>query len=196
MDNNASVHSVASPQARFLPAVCLAGKNDRYILSNGVEIPCLGYGTYMVPNNKVGEDALRGAVEMGFRHIDTATSYHNEDMVGRVIAESGIPRGEFFITSKLNNPDQGYESTLEAFERSLAWLGTDYLDLYIIHRFDYEHPIEETMEALNDLVKAGKVRALGASASSRSCTAREGFARLACPTSSSITSRALPATRA
>lgn len=170
MDNNASVHSVASPQARFLPAVCLAGKNDRYILSNGVEIPCLGYGTYMVPNNKVGEDALRGAVEMGFRHIDTATSYHNEDMVGRVIAESGIPRGEFFITSKLNNPDQGYESTLEAFERSLAWFGTDYLDLYLIHwprvagtEDIWEERVAETWRAFEELYRAGRIRAIGVS---------------------------------
>lgn len=161
---------VMSPVTRSLPHVALAGKCDRYVLSNGVEIPCLGFGTYMVPNDGVGAAAMAGALEMGFRHIDTATSYKNEDLLGRVIKDSGIPRGEIFITSKLNNPDQGYESTLSAFERSVSWLGTDYLDLYLIHwpkvasTVDcWKEQVRDTWKAFEELYRAGRIRAIGVS---------------------------------
>lgn len=170
MESSVCARGVTSPDGRTLPKVELLGKCDRYVLSNGVEMPCLGYGTYMVPNNEVGQAALRGAIDLGFRHIDTATSYHNEDMVGRVVAESGIPRGEFFITSKLNNPDQGYEQAMAAFERSLAWLGIDYLDLYLIHwpkvagtEDVWEERVAQTWRAFEELYRAGRIRAIGVS---------------------------------
>jgi diketogulonate reductase-like aldo/keto reductase len=87
----------------------LADKNDTYELSNGVRIPCIGYGTYKTPADETGKKAVKGALALGFRHIDTATSYHNEEMVGEAIKESGIDRGRLFITSKLWNDDQGYD---------------------------------------------------------------------------------------
>lgn len=165
-----SVKPAVSPAERTLPQVQLAGKCDCYVLSNGVELPCLGFGTYMVPNDDTGAAAIRGALDLGFRHIDTATSYKNEDLVGRVIRESGIPRSEIFITSKLNNPDQGYDETMTAFQRSIDWLGTDYLDLYLIHwpkvaaTVDHwEHQVRETWRAFEDLYRAGRIRAIGVS---------------------------------
>lgn len=152
------------------PHVRLTGKCDRYVLSNGVEIPCLGFGTYMVPNDERGEHAIRCALETGFRHIDTAAQYGNEDLLGRVIAESGIPRGELFLTSKLRNVDQGYESALKAFEKTCRDLGTDYLDLYLIHwpkvgGFEdaWRERVWDSWRAFEELYAAGRVRAIGVS---------------------------------
>ena len=152
------------------PRVRLAGKCDRYVLSNGVEIPCLGYGTYMVPKDERGERAMRCALETGFRHIDTAAQYGNEDLLGRVIAESGIPRGELFLTSKLRNADQGYGSAFEAFEKTCADLGTDYLDLYLIHwpkvggfEDSWRERAWDSWRAFEELYVSGRVRAIGVS---------------------------------
>lgn len=155
---------------RALPAVQLVGKCDRYILRNGVELPCLGFGTYMIPNNEDGERAVRDALALGFRHIDTAAQYGNEDMVARAIRDSGIPRSEIFITSKLKNADQGYESTLRAFEKTCEDLETDYLDLYLIHwpkvggKEDiWESQVADTWRAFEELYRAGRIRAIGVS---------------------------------
>ena len=104
----------------------------RVMLSNGVGIPCLGFGTWKTPAEQATASVLH-ALEAGYRHIDTATAYNNEAAVGAAIASSGLAREEIFLTSKLWNPHQGYQSTLDAFERSLEWLQTDYLDLYLIH---------------------------------------------------------------
>lgn len=107
-NSSSAVRPVVSPSERMLPTVRLAGICDRYILyilSNGVEIPCLGFGTYMLPNDETGAAALKSALNAGIRHIDTAATYRNEDMAGRVIAESNIPGNEVFITSKLQNKD-------------------------------------------------------------------------------------------
>ena len=165
-----SIYPVTTPESRALPQVELAGKCDRYVLRNGVEVPCLGFGTYMIPNDEEGAAAVRTALELGFRHIDGAANYNNEDMVGRVLAESGIPRNEVFITSKLKNTEQGYEKTLAAFDRTLADLGTDYLDLYLIHwpkvagtEDRWEEIIAETWRAFEELYEAGRVRAIGVS---------------------------------
>lgn len=151
-------------------AVQLAGKCDRYVLSNGVQIPCLGFGTYMIPNDEVGQKAVADALELGFRHIDTAAQYFNEDMVGRALAASGLPRGEVFLTSKLRNADQGYESTLAAFQKTCSDLGTDYLDLYLIHwpkvgghEGEWEQRVWDTWRAFEELYAAGKIRAIGVS---------------------------------
>ena len=154
----------------FQPRVRLAGKCDRYILSNGVELPCLGFGTYMIPNDGTGERAIRFALDAGFRHIDTAAQYGNEDLVGRVIAESSVPRGEIFITSKLLNVDQGHDEALAAFERTCADLGTDYLDLYLIHwpkvgghEDEWKERVWDSWRAFEELYAAGRVRAIGVS---------------------------------
>ncbi|HRR67452.1 MAG TPA: aldo/keto reductase, partial [Methanomassiliicoccales archaeon] len=101
-------------------------------LNNGVEVPALGLGTYKL----VGEAAyapVRAALGCGYRHIDTASFYENEEAVGRAVRESGVPREEVFITSKVWNTEQGFEETLNAFDRTLQRLGMDYLDLYLVH---------------------------------------------------------------
>lgn len=141
----------------------------RVMLSNGVGIPCLGFGTWKTPAEQATASVLH-ALEAGYRHIDTATAYNNEAAVGAAIASSGLAREEIFLTSKLWNPHQGYQSTLDAFERSLEWLQTDYLDLYLIHwphdrkYFDnWEEMNRETWRAFEKLYKEGRIRAIGVS---------------------------------
>ena len=130
-------------------------------LNNGVKMPILGFGTFKVENGQETIDSVKHALKIGYRHIDTAMIYKNEEGVGQAIKESGIPREEIFLTSKVWNTDQGYDSTLEAFEASLKRLQTDYLDLYLIH---WPQPLNrETWRALEDLYKAGSVRAIGVS---------------------------------
>lgn len=165
-----SVKPVTMPKNRVLSQVTLTGKCDRYVLCNGVEIPCLGFGTYMIPNDGEGADAVRAALDLGFRHVDGAANYNNEDMIGRVIAESSIPRNEVFLTSKLKNTEQGYEKTMVAFDKTLKDLDTDYLDLYLIHwpkvagtEDRWEEIIADTWRAFEELYKAGRVRAIGVS---------------------------------
>ena len=106
---------------------------DTFKLSNGVEIPCVGFGTFRTPNGEVAVRAVKEAIAAGYRHIDTAAVYGNERSVGAAIRESGIDRKDIFITSKLWNSDQGFDSTLRAFDKTMQALGTDYLDLYLIH---------------------------------------------------------------
>lgn len=139
-------------------------------LSNGVTIPGLGYGTYQTPP----EDAYRAvtdALAVGYRHIDTAALYGNESGVGQAVKDSGLKREEVFITSKLWNTERGYDKTMAAFEKTLAELGTDYLDLYLIHWPANEKLFGQEAAALNldtwrafeDLYKAGKIKAIGVS---------------------------------
>ena len=135
--------------------------NSYNLLSNGVKMPVLGFGTFKVPDGKQTVEAVRTALEIGYRHIDTAAIYKNEDSVGQAIKESGVPREEIFLTSKVWNSDQGYESTLKAFEQSLERLDTDYLDLYLIHWPKALN--KETWRALEKLYKDGRVRAIGVS---------------------------------
>ena len=143
---------------------------DVYKLSNGVEIPCIGYGTWQTPNGEVATTAVLEALKAGYRHIDTAAAYKNEQSVGEAIRLSGIPREQIFITSKVWNRNRGYEKTVAAFERTLANLGTDYLDLYLIHwpanAGQYSDPDSvnlDTWRALTDLYRAGRIRAIGVS---------------------------------
>lgn len=143
---------------------------DSYKLRNGVEIPCVGFGTWQVPSNDTGRTAIKAALEYGYRHIDTAAIYRNEDIVGQAVRESGIPRGEVFVTSKLWNDDYGYESTKTAFHMTLHKLGMDYLDLYLMH---WPNPIKfrsrwrennaETWRAIEELYEEGLIRAIGVS---------------------------------
>ena len=138
-------------------------------LSNGTSIPCLGFGTWKTPE----EDAQRSVTEalrVGYRHIDTAAAYGNERGVGKAIAQSGLRREDIFLTSKLWNPYQGYQSTLDAFARTMDDLQTEYLDLYLIHwphdrkYFDnWEEKNLETWRAFEELYQAGSIKAIGVS---------------------------------
>ncbi|MFH8755699.1 aldo/keto reductase [Streptomyces atroolivaceus] len=132
-------------------------------LNNGVKIPQLGFGVFQVPDDET-TTAVTDALEAGYRSIDTAAVYGNEAGVGRALAESGLAREEFFVTTKLWNADQGYDSTLAAFDASLAKLGLDHVDLYLIH---WPTPARElyvdTWRALEKLLADGRIRAAGVS---------------------------------
>ncbi|RXG12385.1 diketogulonate reductase-like aldo/keto reductase [Leeuwenhoekiella aestuarii] len=131
-------------------------------LSNGHKMPYLGLGVWKAEDGEEVIHAVKWALEAGYRHIDTAKAYENEEGVGKGIKESGIPREELFLTSKLWNSDQGYESTLEAFDKTLKRLDTDYLDLYLIH-WPVEGKYKDTWRALEKLYKDGKIKAIGVS---------------------------------
>ncbi|WP_138294881.1 MULTISPECIES: aldo/keto reductase [unclassified Clostridium] len=143
---------------------------DTYTLANGVKIPCIGFGTWQTPDGDTAVAATLAALEAGYRHIDTAAAYGNEGSVGQAIRRSGVKREELFITTKLNNPDHGYEATMAAFEKSMDLLGLDYLDLYLIHwpnpikfRDHWEQANAETWKAMEELYAAGRIRAIGVS---------------------------------
>lgn len=134
-------------------------KNIR--LNNGVEMPILGFGVFQVPDLAECEQAVLDAIETGYRLIDTAASYGNEEAVGNAIKKSGVAREELFITTKLWIQDAGYENTLKAFENSLRKLQLDYLDLYLIHQ-PYGD-VFGSWEAMQELYFQGKIRAIGVS---------------------------------
>ena len=138
-------------------------------LSNGVEIPAMGFGTYKMPPEDT-KDSVLCALRCGWRHVDTAAFYRNEAEVGAAVRESGVPRKEIFVTTKLWNKDHGYDQTLAAFEMSLARLKTRYLDLYLIHwpiaherRTDWKDTLLGTWNAMIKLYKDGRIRAIGVS---------------------------------
>jgi len=131
-------------------------------LNNGVEIPNLGLGVYQSPPGETTFKAIKYALSIGYRHIDTAKLYGNECDVGRAVAESGIPRDEIFVTTKVWNSDQGYDLTLRAFEGSLRRLNLQYVDLYLIH-WPVPGKIVETWKAMVKILKDGKSRAIGVS---------------------------------
>jgi methylglyoxal/glyoxal reductase len=135
---------------------------DKITLNNGVEMPGFGLGVYKVDDGDTVIQAVQTAIEVGYRSIDTASLYNNERGVGQGVRESGIPREEIFITSKVWNDQQGYESTLKAFDQSLERLGLDYLDLYLVH-WPVSGKYKETYRALEKLYADGKVRAIGVS---------------------------------
>lgn len=133
-------------------------------LHNGVEMPWLGLGVFQVKEGEEVVNSVKAAIEIGYRSIDTAAVYKNEEGVGKAIAESDVPREELFITTKVWNSDQGNEKTLAAFDESLAKLGLDYLDLYLIHwPTPQQGKYIETWKALEKLYKDGRVRAIGVS---------------------------------
>lgn len=135
---------------------------DGATLHNGVRMPWLGLGVYKVEEGDEVRRAVRTALEVGYRHVDTAAFYQNEEGVGQAIRESGIPRDQIFVTTKVWNSDQGYESTLKAFDTSLKKLGFDYIDLYLVH-WPVKGKYKETYKALEKLYKDGFVRAIGVS---------------------------------
>ncbi|MNI34949.1 Glyoxal reductase [compost metagenome] len=134
---------------------------QKIILNNGVEMPILGFGVFQIADQSECEESVYDAIMAGYRLIDTAASYQNEEAVGRAIKRSGIAREELFITTKLWVQDAGYERTKKAFEKSLERLQLDYLDLYLIHQpFGDVHG---SWRALEELYREGKVRAIGVS---------------------------------
>jgi diketogulonate reductase-like aldo/keto reductase len=133
-------------------------------LHNGVKMPWLGLGVFKVKDGEEVVSSIKAAIEVGYRSIDTAAIYENEEGVGQAIAEANIPREELFITSKVWNSNQGYETTLAAFDESMEKLGLEYLDLYLIHwPVPAEGKYMETWKAFEKLYKDGKVRAIGVS---------------------------------
>lgn len=128
-------------------------------LSNGVKMPLEGFGVFQVPEAEVCEKAVLDAIKTGYRLIDTAAAYFNEEAVGSAIKKCGVPREELFITTKLWIQDAGYENAKKAFETSLKKLGLDYLDLYLIHQpfSDYYG----SWRAMEELYNEGKIRAIG-----------------------------------
>jgi 2,5-diketo-D-gluconate reductase A len=141
-------------QATSIPAVTL---------HDGVEIPQLGFGVFQVPPDDT-QQVVEEALDVGYRHIDTAGAYRNERGVGAAIAASGIPREELFVTTKLWNSEQGHDSTLRAIEKSLSRLGLDYVDLYLIH---WPVPTEgralDTWRAFEQIYEEGRSRTIGVS---------------------------------
>ncbi|AKU27197.1 glyoxal reductase [Geobacillus stearothermophilus] len=135
---------------------------DCAVLHNGVKMPLVGLGVYKVKEGDEVKSAVRTALEVGYRHVDTAAFYENEEGVGQAIRESGIPREQVFVTTKVWNTDQGYETTLKAFDASLKKLGFDYVDLYLVH-WPVKGKYKETYKALEKLYKDGYVRAIGVS---------------------------------
>jgi 2,5-diketo-D-gluconate reductase A len=130
-------------------------------LSNGVEMPLAGYGVFQIPDPHECERSVAAAIKVGYRLIDTAASYLNEEAVGRGIRASGVPRNELFVTTKLWVQDTGYERTRKALDKSLARLQLDHLDLYLIHQpFGDVHG---SWRAMEEALKTGKVRAIGVS---------------------------------
>jgi diketogulonate reductase-like aldo/keto reductase len=142
-----------------------------YILNNGVLIPSIGFGTWQNPSGDVAIQSVHTALELGYRHIDTAAIYGNEQSIGEAIATSSIPRKEIFITSKVWNTSRGYENAIKAFEKTLSDLKLEYLDLYLIHwpanasQFPgtWQQLNNETWHALEDLYKQGKIKSIGVS---------------------------------
>lgn len=145
--------------------------NQTYTLVNGVKIPKIGFGTWQVPDGDIAYQSVKLALKNGYRHIDTAAAYQNEESVGRAIKDSGIPREEIFVTTKLESHIKTYEGALEGFEKSLNALGLDYIDLYIIHApWPWSEMGKDCSEgnvlaykALEKVYLDGRVRAIGVS---------------------------------
>ncbi|MED4400391.1 aldo/keto reductase [Metabacillus fastidiosus] len=136
--------------------------HDTTTLHNGVKMPWFGLGVYKVEDGQEVINSIKSAIKAGYRSIDTAAIYKNEEGVGQAVKEAGIPREQLFITSKVWNSDQGYESTIAAFHESLKKLDLDYLDLYLIH-WPVKETYKETWKAMETLYKEGKVKAIGVS---------------------------------
>lgn len=145
--------------------------HDVYVLKNGVKMPKVGFGTWQIPDGEICYNAVAQALKHGYRHIDTAAAYRNEKSVGKAIKDSGLPRDQVFVTSKLQSHIKTYQETLDAFDKTLKELDMDYLDLYLIHApwpwnemgKDCSAGNVEAFKAMEKLYKDGKVRAIGVS---------------------------------
>lgn len=143
---------------------------NTYHLANGVEIPMIGFGTYRATEGEVAYQAVRTALEVGYRHIDTAAGYGNEASVGKAVRDGGVERSSVFITSKLPNANHGYELTMASFEETMQNLGMDYIDMYLIHwpnpikfRDCWEEVNAGSWRAFEELYGSGRIRAIGVS---------------------------------
>jgi methylglyoxal/glyoxal reductase len=132
-------------------------------LNNGIEMPLVGLGTFLAKDGEETYQAVLEALKVGYRHIDTAAIYRNEESVGRAIKDSGIPREEIFVTTKLWNDSQNYHEAKKAFEESLKKLQLDYVDLYLIHWPTSYQQAREAWLAMEELYFEGRVRAIGVS---------------------------------
>lgn len=130
--------------------------------NDGSAMPRLGFGTYLIQNGGNCYRAVRHALDTGYRHVDTAAFYGNEEDVGRAVRDSGIPREQIYVTTKLWNSDQGYDPALRAFDRSIRRLGLDYVDLYLVH---WPEPGKraDSWRALETIRKQGRCRSIGVS---------------------------------
>lgn len=145
--------------------------NSKIILNNKTEIPVIGFGVFRIQDGEEVINSVKWALGVGYRHIDTAMIYKNEEGVGKAIKESDISREEIFITTKLWNTDQGYESALKAIDVSLAKLGLSYVDLYLVHwptagdaaKGESINKREDTWKAMEEIYKSGKAKAIGVS---------------------------------
>lgn len=144
---------------------------DTFLLKNGVKVPKLGFGTWQIPNGDEAYNSVKWALETGYRHIDTAMAYGNEVSVGKAINDSGIPREEIFVTTKLPAEKKGYDIAHECFKKSLSDLGMDYIDLYLIHApwpwdkmgTDWTEGNIDSWKAFEEIYDSGKVKAIGIS---------------------------------
>jgi diketogulonate reductase-like aldo/keto reductase len=147
--------------------------NKEYKLSNDVVIPSIGFGTWQIPAGEIAYQSTLDAIQAGYRHIDTAAAYQNEESIGQAIRDSGLKRKDLFVTTKLRADRKGYSITLDEFYASLSRLGLDYLDLYLIHwpkpwgvdsdGKEYESQNIECWKAMIDLYHEGKIRSIGVS---------------------------------
>lgn len=131
-------------------------------LSSGAAIPAVGFGTWEVTPDETAEKMVRTALDMGYRHVDTAKIYGNERGVGKAIRESGIPREEIFVTTKLWNSDHAYDDARRAIDDSLERLGLEYVDLYLVH-WPRSDKRDEAWRAMQDIYEAGKAKSIGVS---------------------------------
>jgi methylglyoxal/glyoxal reductase len=136
--------------------------NDCTVLNNGLEMPWLGFGVFKVEDGDEVEQAVRAALDTGYRSIDTAALYDNERGVGRAMRASGIPREDIFLTTKVWNDDMRAQRTLAAFDESLERLGTDYVDLYLVH-WPVAVFYKETWKALEEIYASGRAKSIGVS---------------------------------
>lgn len=148
----------------------LTSLTDCFTLSNGVKIPCIGYGTWQTPSGEITANCVKTALEQGYRHIDTAFAYGNEADVGIGLRASGVKREDIFVTTKHWVTERGYNKTIAAVETSLKLLGLDYLDLYLVHwpcvekcSSDWKEINADTWRAFERMYKDGKIRAIGVS---------------------------------
>ncbi|WP_163192214.1 aldo/keto reductase [Clostridium thermarum] len=144
---------------------------ESFVLENGVKIPKIGFGTWQIPNGEIAYNSVAFALKNGYRHIDTARGYGNEESVGKAVRDSGIDRSEIFITSKLPAEIKNYEAALKSFDETMENLGLDYIDLYLIHApwpwheigADYTKENIEVWKAMEKIYESGRCRAIGVS---------------------------------
>lgn len=146
------------------------GLNETYTLSDGVQVPKIGFGTWQMPNDEHTTKVVENAINVGYRHIDTAQMYGNEEAVGNGIKNSGIAREELFVTTKLNNQNHTYELAKKSIDESLGLLGLEYIDLFLIHwpnpkqyRENWQESNIESWRAMEEAQQQGKIRSLGVS---------------------------------